>query len=140
MTQALRKAGSALVLALAIGCADGGELVRSATYPPNFNYIPADRLQSTMGQLAVSAAALEQLLKEPEPPAAQVAEILDAMEASASTLGPGGWPSNHPRISRNVESFRRQLGTAKREVDAVPPRYAAARSLTDACTRCHLGE
>lgn len=119
------------------------EWIRDRTYPPDFNYIPAEKLESTMWQLASQASRLEDLLEEPEPELlrarAEIAALLAAMEETSRALGPAGWPSNHPHISQNVDQFRKRLASARLEVERDPPGHAEARRVTTACLDCHRG-
>jgi len=125
-----------------LGCAQGDlERLRGHTYPPSFNYISAEQMKSTMWALAGHAEELDQLMNESsegdEALQAQVIRLLGEMDRDAQALGPGDWPSNHPRVSRNVESFRRELRDARRTAELDPPNYFLAGSVTGACVQCH---
>jgi len=130
------------VVALAAACSnDGSGTLRKHTYPPDFNYIPPEQLKSVMWQLAAEVRQLENAVHraeagEPVSPAA-VAQLLDQMEQSAGQLGQGGDPSNHPRISQNVERLRADIRRARRGVGLDPPNYFWAGSLSGACRYCH---
>jgi hypothetical protein len=142
----LRRALPALAAGVAwIGCSPGArEGLREHTYPPSFNYIPAERLQSTMWILADHAAQLDRLMRRPDEAGetlqAQVILQLTEMERSAEALGPGGWPSNHPRVSRNVDTFRQDLEAARHAAALDPPNYFLAGSVAGACVHCHADE
>lgn len=140
--QAIYLTSALLVLLLSGGCgANVGEQVRRGTYPPNFNYIAGAELESTMGQLAAYASQLDRLLGDAstDPPREEVARLLVEMERVSEALGPGGWPSNHPRVSHNIENFRRDIVAARRAIEEDPPNFFRARTVTDSCTDCHQG-
>jgi outer membrane murein-binding lipoprotein Lpp len=121
------------------GCAS----LREHTYPPDFNYIPKERLQSTMWQLADRMGELDRRMRATDaasrPSQEEVVGMLEDMERISRALGPGGWPSNHPRVSQNVEAFRSDLAAARREAARHPPNYFLAGRLSGACLRCHEG-
>ena len=127
---------------LGVGCSgDGRSMLRAHTYPPDFNYVPPEKLQSAMWQLAADVRQIEVAVQlaeagEPVSPAA-VGGLLDEMERVASTLGPGDTPSNHPRISQNVQRLRDDIQRARRGVGLDPPNYFWAGSLSGACRYCH---
>ncbi len=135
----------ALSAALAVAACSGtwGERVRERTYPPSFRYISTQELHSTMAELAAYASRLDTLMQENEqgtpPPQAEVVSLLVAMERTAASLGPGDWPTNHPRVSRNIERFRAQVAAARRDAEQDPPSYYRAGVVTGACSHCHAG-
>jgi len=120
-----------------------GERVRARTYPPSFHYISTQELHSTMARLAAHASRLDQLMRESEqgvaPSQAEVVGLLQAIEREAATLGPGDWPSNHPRVSRNIERFRAEVAAARQAAEQNPPSYYRAGVVTGACSHCHRG-
>ena len=132
---------AALVVAACSGSL--GERVRARTYPPSFRYISTQELHSTMAQLAAHAQRLDALMQESEqgtpPRQAEVVGVLMAMERTAASLGPGDWPTNHPRVSRNIERFRAQVAAARRDAEQDPPSYYRAGVVTGACSHCHAG-
>jgi hypothetical protein len=141
----MRRALFVALVSLACGFAgcsgDGGEVLRRHTYPPDFNYVPAEKLQSSMWQLAAEVRQLEQVLQVAEQgqevPQKTVSDILERMETSAAALGPGNVPSNHPEIARNVDRLRRDIRRARRGVELLPPNYFWAGSVSGACRYCH---
>jgi len=139
-----------LALALVVGsgplaCAESErERLREHTYPPTFNYIPEERLRSTMWDLASHVAQLDQRLRDPqvgdEALQQQVIRELDEMQRAAAALGPGDWPSNHPQVSRNIDAFREDLAAARHAAAIQPPNYFLAGSIAGACTNCHAAK
>lgn len=128
-----------------LACAPGGlEGLRKHTYPPTFTYISDEQLRSTMWRLADHASQLDRLMRAPhdggEALRAQVIWQLTEMDRAAVALGPTGWPTNHPRVSRNVEGFRRELEAARHAAELDPPNYFLAGSVSGACVQCHAGE
>lgn len=127
---------------VALGCGIGsGDSVRRYTYSPDFNYLTQDQLESTMGRFArlvsqlnaIMAAGSEIDAAERE----QIIALLRGLEEQARALGPGGWPSNHPRISTHVDAFRRDLERARLAAERDPPNYFWAGSVSAACSHCH---
>lgn len=138
------RTGAALLAAIPLAAALGScSTVRQHTYGPEFNYVPQERLESTMWRLAVHLDELDRRLRSPEAtsPAVQadIVRTLAEMESATRELGPGGWPSNHPRVSRNVDSFRSALEAARRAAALRPPNYFLAGRISESCLHCHEG-
>ncbi len=135
--------GLGILVGVAVGgCSNGvSGRVRSATYPPDFHYITREKLTSTMWQLADLVTRLDHTLRDAQESdtarRGQAIQILQSMEAASQALGQGGWPSNHPRVSRNIESFRESVRAAKRDLELDPPSYFRAGSISGACLHCH---
>jgi hypothetical protein len=128
--------------ALTASCfVDWGARLRARTYPPDFHYISTEQLQSAMWQLADSEAALDRTMRDPDLDATTrrrvVIDLLGRMQRAAEQLGPGALASNHPRVSRNVDAFRRDLRDAREAVEREPPSYFLAGSVSGACMHCH---
>lgn len=133
------------VAALLAACSPGAAArLRAHTYPPNFNYIPRDELDSTMWQLADRVKQLDDRMRTAsngdESLSADVVRILSEMEDVSRALGQGGWPSNHPRVSQNIEKFREDLSLARQAAAATPPRYFLAGSVSGTCIACHQAD
>jgi hypothetical protein len=62
------------------------------------------------------------------------------MQITSRELGPQDWPSNHPKVARNVGRFRKDLANAQRAVQVDPPSYYLAGSVSGACMHCHGDE
>jgi hypothetical protein len=130
--------GSVLVL----GCSNGfGASIRPHTYPLDFNYLSQDQIESTMGQFAQLVGRLNTIMAaDAEIDAGERAQVIDLLlqlETRARELGPGGWPSNHRRISIHVDSLREDLRRARTAAERNPPSYFWAGSISAACTHCH---
>jgi hypothetical protein len=144
----LRLAFLALALVVGsvpLGCSEHArERLREHTYPPSFNYIPEERLRSTMWDLAYHVAQLDQQMRGPKVGGdalqLEVIRELDEIQRAAAALGPGDWPSNHPQVSRNIDAFREDLDAARRAAAGQPPNYFLAGSIAGSCTNCHLAD
>jgi cytochrome c553 len=142
----LRRTPFALALGMAsLACGGNGlERLREHTYPPTFNYIPHERLTSTMWALADHVSRLDAVMRDTsladEARQQQVVAELTAMDATAEALGPGDWPSNHPKVSRNIERFRADVELARHAAQMSPPNYFLAGSIAGACLNCHGAE
>jgi len=128
-----------------LACSTGGlEALREHTYPPSFNYVSEEQLQSAMWKLADQAIRLDRMMRTAnvgdEALQAQVIWLLTEMVFVTGELGPADWPSNHPRVSRNVAVFRRDLEAARRAVEVDPPNYFLAGFISGACVHCHEAE
>jgi hypothetical protein len=123
------------------GMRSGMEELRAHTYPPDFNYISQTQLESTMWQLADLISKLDETLGSTAASDAErrarAVRLLSDMEQASLALGPGDWPSNHPRVSRNVEQFREEIRKARRDLALDPPSEFRAGSVSGACLHCH---
>lgn len=115
--------------------------MRRYTYPPDFNYVSAEDLESAMWRLARGVNKLDGIMRtgsvSGEYPQDEILALLEDMEAAAESLGPGNWPSNHPRISENVEVLRRDIYRARVGAQSRPPDYFFAGTVSGACLYCH---
>jgi len=140
------RALSASLASLAgLACADAPlDRLREHTYPPTFRYITDAQLHSAMWALADHASRLDRVMRDPaaagEDLQSQVIAQLAGMERAAATLGPPGWPSNHPHVSRNLASFERDVEAARHAAELDPPNYFLAGSVSGACMHCHGAE
>ena len=85
----------------------------------------------------MSDDATPQPAAPPEVTRDEVIETLRALNRSAQELGPGGWPSNHPRITDNAERFQSQVAEALLAAESEPPQYYLASALSGSCRLCH---
>jgi len=94
-----------------------------------------------MWRLAAQASRLDRLMRDRgesgETLRLEVIELLLEMEKTSAALGQEGWPSNHPRVSRNLGAFREDVARARLDVEAEPPNYFFAGSISGSCVRCH---
>jgi len=146
MTSICRRLSLAAVVALLSGtaaCADLAASVRRHTYPPGFQYITREQLESNMWQLAQAVHGLRHALQDPTPiDAARRAEIqrlLRAMDLAARDLSAHGWPTNHPWVDANIDTLRADIAQAERSVAMEPPNYILAGAVSSACLYCHTG-
>jgi len=125
-------------------CGGALDATRRHTYAPDFNYITDAQLQSAMWQLAAGTSRLDEILRTGAPltfdQRRSVIQILQGMQSAADSLGPEGWPSNHPRITQHLPRFKEQLGRALRNVQLEPPSYYLAGTISGACHACHGGQ
>jgi hypothetical protein len=122
------------------GCADVPALLRRHTYPPNFKYITREQLHSAMWQLADNVRALDAVMRQPGPidaaRHAEVERLLLAMRDDTAALQASGRPTNHPLIGEYLKTFQRDVSQALAGVEAVPPSYYLAGSISGACLPC----
>jgi len=137
-----RIGASTAVLCLAVpllsACAWLGERTRPVLYPPDFEYIEQDKLESTMWLLASQVTTLDSLLDSEDPvPRDQVVSLLKGIERSANQLDTGGRPTNHPLLTQRLPGFLHTVRRARRAAEATPPRYFQAGTVSGACMSCH---
>jgi hypothetical protein len=110
---------------------------------PSFNFISDTELQSAMWQLAAGVADIDRILAPDRVVTAEdrldVIRILKRMEDATEALGPTGWPSNHPRITRHAGDLHADLERARHAVEREPPSYYLAGTVSGACLDCHGG-
>ncbi len=117
------------------------ETIRKHTYPPEFNFITSEQLKSTMWQFAEQVSKLETVMADQNIPSEsrrqEVVLVLRKMEKISLALGGADWPSNHPKVSRNIARFREDLAAARSAVEREPPIYYLVGSISGACAHCH---
>lgn len=115
--------------------------IRSYTYPPDFNYIPHEKLHSTMWQLAVNVRELDRAMRAPGPidevHRREILKLLISMESATTRLGTEGRESNHPIIDDHLPVLRRDIALARKGVESEPPNYVLVGLLPGACMYCH---
>jgi hypothetical protein len=121
------------------GCAGFLDRMREHTYPPSFDYISKEQLQSVMWRMAGDAKQIDKLVHaEGGPTPAQRAEIerlLGSMLEASKQLG--DQRTNHARIDEHRDAFRADLEAARRGVQSEPPSYTLAENVAGACVHCH---
>ena len=116
--------------------------VRALTYAPSFQYIERPRLKTAMWKLADGVTALEMLLRTSSADEVirdDILQVLDDMQAAASTISAPGQQTNHPRIDQELPRFQLEIAQARAAAAREPPLYAPALDLSSACVRCHSG-
>jgi hypothetical protein len=138
----------AMVAAVAIGslvwlaCAENAARIRRHTYPPDFQYLSDQEIQSTMWQVAALTTSLDEIFDNPDLVSARRLEILgllDQLETSVDALRHEGVSTNHPLINANLDTFREDIEKARRDVAREPPSYLRASAIPGACKYCHGG-
>jgi outer membrane biogenesis lipoprotein LolB len=132
----------ALVFMLLTACSSGVlETVRKVTYPPDFNYISKQKLQSTMHQFGWYTALLDNSLRDTSTvnyeQRQNAISILNKMETLSHELGTQSLSSNHNIVSFNIDQFRQNIVNARTGLEMEPPNYYLAGSVTAYCTNCH---
>jgi hypothetical protein len=69
-----------------------------------------------------------------------VVALLTAMHRTTTALSTQREYTNHPLIDQHLDKFQRDLDLARRAVEAEPPSYFLAGSITGACLYCHGGK
>jgi hypothetical protein len=114
--------------------------LRSVTYPPDFQYITREEIQTTMGRLAVQIVALNDIMGREGGPGpsdqTRVVEILETMKGLAAELK-SARRSSHPRIDSAAPLLQEAIGRALRGVQSNPPNYYFAGEASGSCTYCH---
>jgi hypothetical protein len=127
-------------LVLCTACTASLESVRTFTYPPDFHYITAQQIHTTMGALATEVDALDQIMWQPNGPLpedqARVVAILSQMQTLAHELMRREH-SNHPRIDEHAPELQRDIQRALAASKMQPPNYYYAGVVSAACTYCH---
>lgn len=131
---------------VAAGCAGEtlGERVRSATYPPDFEYVTKKDVDSSMAKLAVDVQELNRLLRGQATALdatrkAEIVAVLERIQANSSALDSPSQRSNHPLIDSNLRMFREDVERALLSAKDDPPNYFLAGSVAGSCMYCHGG-
>jgi hypothetical protein len=136
----LRRWSARFLLLIALsGCASTAAWLRRYTYPPDFNYIPHDRMHTAMWQLAGNVRELDGTLRAAgdidEEQRAHILTLLASMSETAARLNAGAGSSNHPVLDRNLSAFQRDIELARRGVEN--RNYVLVGLLPGACVYCH---
>ena len=114
------------------------EELREHTYPRDFRFLERDEIRGVMARLAAEVSELDRVLStHAEPQPERTAKLLGEMRAQLTSLGNGGWPSNHPGFATDAEQLTREVERALRHVQRAPPDYFWAGTVSAACLRCH---
>ena len=134
---------ASLLLLGFVGCRDTSpiELIRSATYPPDFNYVTGQELRDSMDRLGFNLQRLSEVLalvgSGQEVPQREVVSILGDIERVATNLRAGDAGSNHPFLEDHMSDFTVLAGRARLDAMANPPSYYRAGELVGGCINCH---
>jgi hypothetical protein len=141
MTLARTSLASLMVAVVAVACSGWKETLRSGTYPPSFEYISSEQLDSVMWQMARDTRDLEQILAQngavSDADRRQVLALLAAVYDESGRLGSEGTRTNHPMLDDDRDRFRADVATARHGVESEPPSYSLARTVSAACVHCH---
>jgi hypothetical protein len=114
--------------------------LRSFTYPPDFQYITREEIQTTMGGLAAQIVALDAVMGQEAGPGpgdqTRVVEILETMKGLAAELKRGR-RSSHPRIDSAAPLLQEAIDRALSAARSTPPNYYFAGEVSGSCTYCH---
>lgn len=117
------------------------EVIRSATYPPDFNYVTGQELQDSMDQLGYNLQRLDEVLAPVESgqqvPQREVVSVLGDIERVATNLRAGDAGSNHPFLEDHMSDFAVLVGRARLDAMANPPNYYRAGEIVGGCVNCH---
>ncbi len=136
---------AALCLALTAGLVACGakflERVRRGTYPPSFDYIPDEQVDSAMWQMARDSKRIDTLVHAPggvgPDERNEIIRLLGFMLEASKRLGAENTRTNHPVIDEHRDEFQADLDSARRGVLSEPPNYTLAENIAGACVRCH---
>lgn len=112
----------------------------AAVYPPDFRYIPREKLSSSMWQLAYDLEELKGNFEKKESERTvgfneDVVNKLQNIESTASSLG--GAETNHPLLNKHLDHFLSEVARARARAKMDPPDYFFAERLNGACNYCH---
>lgn len=117
------------------------EAFRSHTYPPDFRYVPEDKLRISMWLLGHETAELRAVLADPslsdETRRTRAELLLGGMEQTVLKIDVGNWSSNHESLEHGLEALRSDIRAAHDAVNHDPPSYYLAGSVSGACLYCH---
>lgn len=130
----------ALPLSLGVACGAASAEVRAHTYPTEFRYLSRQKVSDAMLGFTRDVEEIDRLLRSTPAPSDDERRDLvvrfERMERVASELD-GFHRSNVPMIDARMDHFRRDLGLARAALEASPPSYFLAGSITGSCLHCH---
>ena len=131
-------------LASVPGCTETSRSIQQMTYPPDFAYIPPERLKSSMWILAAEVKQLDEVLNRTPPPAPDdlatqqaVRRSLQRMSVAIEQIDHPGRTSQHPKLNIHLRRFAEKLEQAQRGAERTPPNYFQASALSGSCFLCH---
>ena len=133
-----------LAISMMIGtsCMEATAPIRKLTVPPNFHYIPYERVQSSMWMLASEVHRLDELLRASPDSTnvlvqGEIQSSLRRMAAAVEQIDHPGQTTQHPALNRNLDRFAERIANAQRGADRTPPNYFQASALSGSCFICH---
>jgi len=133
-----------LAISMMIGtsCMEATAPIRKLTVPPNFHYIPYERVQSSMWMLASEVHRLDELLRTSPDGTnvlvqGEIQSSLRRMAAAVEQIDHPGQTTQHPVLNRNLDRFAERIANAQRGADRTPPNYFQASALSGSCFICH---
>lgn len=132
----------AIFMMIGTSCMEATAPVRKLTIPPNFQYIPHERVQSSMWMLASEVHRLDELLRASPDSAnvllqGEIQSSLRRMAAAVEQIDHPGQTTQHPALNRNLDRFAERIANAQRGADRTPPNYFQASALSGSCFVCH---
>ena len=134
----------ALIVAMAFvaSCMQVPQSIQKHTVPPDFYYIPEDRIESSMWMLAAEIHRLDELLRTPRDSTnvglqREIQGSLRRMAVAVEQIDHPGRTTQHPALNRNLSRFADRIANAQRGVDRTPPNYFQASALSGSCYLCH---
>lgn len=131
-----------VVMTLVASCTQVPASIQKHTVPPNFYYVPQDRLESSMWILAGEVRRLNELLRATpdgtnEGVQREVQSSLRRMAAAVEQIDSPGRTTQHPALNRHTNRFAERIAQAQRGADRTPPNYFQASALSGSCFLCH---
>jgi hypothetical protein len=132
----------AIALGSGVACHSAREPIREMTYPPDFSYLPEDRLRSSMWILAGEIHHLDELLRSaPDESNAdlqqEVQRTLQRLAVAVEQIDRPGRSTQHPALNQHLGRFAHRIELAQRSADRTPPNYFQASALSGSCFLCH---
>lgn len=139
----LRGSCALMIGLLAMACVSKPPALQTLTYPPDFSYVPRERLQSTMWILAAEVTRLDGLLRDADAPndprlKDEVRQSLRRMAASLEQIDYPGHMTQYPELNQHLARFEERVHQALRDVERTPPRFFLASTLSGSCFLCHV--
>jgi hypothetical protein len=136
----------AVVVLWAFAACSLGTNLTYAPYPPDFEIVPRERIESSMWVLAAEIRDLDRLIRAPldedDPVLRERVRLsLDRMTIAARRLRTSGRSTpHHPVLGQHLDDFLLRLERASRALDRTPPDYFQASALAGGCFLCHGAE
>lgn len=137
--------GLSLAAILSASCLRSPVTLHELTYPPDFSYLPAEKLRSAMWILTVEITRLDELLRKTPATSSDAAvqnqiaiqETLRRLDAAVEKIDDPGRATQHPVLNRNLYRFKARVERAQRGAERTPPNYYQASVLSGSCFLCH---